>query len=437
MNGVMCFRRTTLMAIFALTLSACAPQAQTMTPTSTSSPPSPVPITVTPTLAASLPSPAIVRPSTGELHALGIIGNQAPTAVTDLDVSVKFLAGQAGDLLSEVRVRPLLPYLPAGESSPFTAPFQGAGSPEAVQAEVLRYAEWSGEAADVEISPTRALPVAESRTRVVGYLETQAGSAVQIDGMEAVVLDQVGSPTGLAESVAGPIYLSPRSRVPFQAILPGRVPLSFAKIFLAASMSQSRPPSNLAVELEPGWQTDPQGNPFLLGTAHNQGETAQTGDILLSFHRGPRLLGVVTLEASIPLTPGELRPFAVHNPPLLRGSRSGEVQVEVYAQPPPEPASETTPVPLGVQVTVAEGLGSRVFLRGHVTNEQSHSVTEPTLFAALRATDGSLWSAAWHSIGDELRAGEQHDFVLSLPLPEGVELPLGEFDLRALGLTSR
>ena len=437
MNCVMGFHRTTLTAFAVLALSACAPQPQTPTPTATTMPPSAVPVTVTPTLAASLPSPAVVRTSSGEVQAIGVIGNQAPAAVTDLDLSVTFLAGEEGDMLSEIRVRPLLPYLPAGGSSPFTAPYQGAGSPDAVQTEVLRYTQWTGEAADVEISPTRALPATESRTRVVGYLETGAPAAAQIDAIEALVLDPQGSPTALAESVAGPIYLTPGSRVPFQVILPGRVALSSAQVFLAASESQARPPSNLAVELEPGWQTDPQGNPFLLGTARNRGETDQAGEILLSFHRGAALLGVVVLETHIPLTPGEVRPFAVTNPPLLSSSETAEVQVDMYAQPSVQPESELTSIPLRVQVTEAERLGSRVFLRGLVTNEQSQSVTKPTLFAALRATDGSLWSAAWHSIGDELYTKDQHEFVLSLPLPEGVELPLGEFDLRALGLAPR
>ncbi|MDX1600131.1 MAG: hypothetical protein R3191_01315, partial [Anaerolineales bacterium] len=124
------FHRTTLTAFAVLALSACAPQPQTPTPTATTMPPSAVPVTVTPTLAASLPSPAVVRTSSGEVQAIGVIGNQAPAAVTDLDLSVTFLAGEEGDMLSEIRVRPLLPYLPAGGSSPFTAPYQGAGSPD-------------------------------------------------------------------------------------------------------------------------------------------------------------------------------------------------------------------------------------------------------------------------------------------------------------------
>lgn len=436
MNGAMRLHRPALIPLVALALSACVSQAPPVSPTATSSPPSPVPITVTPTLAASLPSPSIVKGPSGEVQALGIIRNQAPAGVTDIDLAVKFLSGHEGDILSETQVRPLLPYLPAGGSSPIVALFQGAGAPSTAQTEVLRYTEWRGETAEVAVSAARALPAAESRTRVVGYMQAPGRTAVQIDGLEVLALDDTGSPTTLAESVSAPMYLAPGAQVPFQALLLGRFPLSSARVYLAAAHTEPRPPSKLEVKFEPGWQVDPQGNLFLLGTLRNGTDTPQTGEILLAFRRGASLLGVVDLYTRIPLAPGELRPFAVSNPPLLAGTEPGDVQIEANPQPQLERESELTVVHLSVQVTAAETLGSRVFLRGLVVNDQANSVSEPTLFAALRATDGSLWSAAWQPLGGELHAGERHEFVLSLPLPEGAELPFGEFDLRALGLAS-
>ncbi|MGA9534169.1 MAG: hypothetical protein WBR18_15735, partial [Anaerolineales bacterium] len=92
------------------------------------------------------------------------------------------------------------------------------------------------------------------------------------------------------------------------------------------------------------------------------------------------------------------------------------------------------PVQLTSSITSFEQIGGSVFLRGTVENAGSATVTTPTLFAALRSTEGELWTAGSLSLAETIKPGERLPFVLDLPLPAGTDLPAAEFDIRALGI---
>jgi hypothetical protein len=100
----------------------------------------------------------------------------------------------------------------------------------------------------------------------------------------------------------------------------------------------------------------------------------------------------------------------------------------------PLPANELTGIAsLTAVINSFEQLGGSVFLRGDVTNAGTIGARDPTLFAAVRNTEGELLAAAWLTAASDLPAGQMVPFVLELPLPAEVNLALAEFDLQALG----
>lgn len=425
-----------LAAGLSVMLVGCAPAAST--PTATTPPtatPTSTPIPVTPTLHASLTEPILVEDPVGRRTALGLIRNRAPHAVEGIELEVTFLSA-TGDMIRQEQVVPVLPYLASGGASPVEFQYEGNTNPASVTLEVVRYEVREALTVQPGASLQTALAGADGGTRVLGELELHDDvGAVRIDGFAVASADAEGKLTSLARSIAATSYLAPGDRLPFEAFLPTRVPLTSIQTYGSASPTDRRQNSPVQVIFDPGWSFDPQGRPFLIGFVHNPTGATVTAEILLSIRTDGELRQVTGLDLRVPLAPGEQRPFGVRDPALPKDADPAALEAEPIIVPPAPGEIPPRVQSLRMQVTGAEALGSNYFLRGRVSNEGPEAVASPTLIAALRATDGTLWTAGWLRLGDEFEAGQSEPFVLSLPLPEGVEVPLGEFDVRAIGTT--
>lgn len=419
-------------------LAGCAPAGPAPTATTpATAAPTPSPIPATPTLHAFLPEPMLVESPLGRRGALGLIRNQAPFAVERIDLRMTFLSS-AGDTLHRERLRPLLPYLAPGEASPVHLEYKGSPEPSSIGLEVISYRVREAPTVQPVVDVQQTSATAEGGTRVLGEVELQnEAEAARIDGYAVANESPDGKLTSLARAVLAPSYLASGELLPFEALLPTQARLTSIRTYVSASPAERRPPSPVEVVLTPGWSSDPQGRPFLVGIVRNPTDTTVAAEILLAFRHDGELVQVIGLDGHVPLAPGEQRPFGVRELALPKDVDPTAVELEPIIVPPAPGEIPPRVETLRMDIAGAEALGSNFFLRGQVSNDGPAAVANPTLFAALRATDGTLWTAGWLQLGDTFAAGQSEMFVLSLPLPEGIEVPLGEFDLRALGTTPR
>ncbi len=162
------------------------------------------------------------------------------------------------------------------------------------------------------------------------------------------------------------------------------------------------------------------------------------GQSALRLELDPRLLGLVQVHFPLPLAPGEARPFSVRMPPLFgplpASPDPAELGLSASPESLPASAAEAALVLLDLQVESFEFTGSRAFIRGRVSNPTSHTIVTPSVFAAVRSTEGKVLGAGWQVLAPDLAPAGERTFTLSIDLPARATPSMAEYDLRALGI---
>jgi hypothetical protein len=416
-----------------LLLAACGPTQAIPSPTAAGPSPSPHPPTAapTPTLAAQVGRPRVSRQADGGQVVRGIFSNQSDQAVAGLRLAVEVYGAQ-GNLLAAGTTGPLLPWLAPGAESPYQFPFTADDAAARAQARLVGYRPTDLQSALVTVEIERVLETVDGGARALGWLQPPRTGGAHIDRLALASYDG----GALAEVSAQPTTVHSLSNgrlVPFEAIFNGLVELVGMEPYLAASAAD--PASDqIAIEVAPGLQFDARGNPFVTGTLINQGNSPAAAEAVLALRDRDGLLRVLSVGSPLPLTAGESRPFGVGQLALPSGTDPANLTLDGFVG-----AAQTElgdPVPISSAISSFEQIGGSVFLRGAVDNLNAVTVASPTLFAALRSTEGELWTAGSLQLAEAIKPGESIPFVINLPLPAEIELPAGEFDLRALGLAT-
>jgi hypothetical protein len=261
-----------------------------------------------------------------------------------------------------------------------------------------------------------------------------------IDGLVYLGVDGDGRPQALTLIQAAPSWLEASGSSPFLARVEavGRALRWVAYADASASDEVPEPGIELvgAAELR---QTG-QGLPFVVGLLTNSDDRSRLPVVLLSIRHREQVLALAALSGPFPIGPGEQLPFGQDEFPGLFGRlhelELDPAELEVVAwvdrrasAPSPDHRSQ-----LEVRIESLESVGSAVFLRGAVVNPQSVTVSRPSLYAAVRGTDGELLTAGWRELAARLAGGSRLEFVVDLPLPQGIDPAMSEFDVLAFGL---
>jgi hypothetical protein len=107
--------------------------------------------------------------------------------------------------------------------------------------------------------------------------------------------------------------------------------------------------------------------------------------------------------------------------------------VEIILSPSSSRLAEGTLVPLNLEVTHYEPVGSSLILRGTVSNQSANRVDFATVYAAVYSTEGAILTSAEMGVSTSLAQNEQVSFVLPIHLPRGVIPAMSEYDLQAAG----
>ncbi len=356
---------------------------------------------------------------------LGLVENLSQQPLADLRLRVTLL-DVSGRALHTGTASPALPYLPPGERVPFQATLPKTGSPAEAEVQVLEAepVEASDRLPRVRARLEEIRPTAEGALALLGTVETDAPAEAL--GVVLLGLDGSGQPMALSEPALAPDRLA-RGRAPFLALVSPEPVIRWRPFAVALPATGTTP----ALVLEPpDLLTDPQGNPFLLGTLRNDDPRPLRPRVTFGLRQGDRWLSVVSFQAAAPLLPGETRPFSASRFPAWPTRQAVDgVGVEAWLHAQPAPA----PIPLSIEMERFEQVGSGLFLGGLVVNTRTSGAEEVAVLATLWGPGGRLWTAGEARVAARLAPGEAAEFLLRLPLPLGVDLRAAEFDLRALG----
>lgn len=370
--------------------------------------------------------------------ATGLLINQSGLPVQGVTLRVD-LADAQGDLLESSQAQLALDVLGAGATSPFSTTFTSQAGTQ-VTAEITGYRPASGSPLPIDLALTRRTVSGDGQLAVLGTLANPNPSPIQVTGLAIVGSDADGQLTAMSTSWVGPKSLSPGQETPFLALLPTARDTVHLQGFTAAQALQSLPQPAIDLVDPPVLRTDDQGNVFVLGVLHNPTQSPATARLVVYLigHQGPA--SAALYASPIPLSPGEARAFSLTGFPGLAAQlasgveEAAKLRVQALVDPNDSgPAGRTTTM-LRVEITAYESLSGAVLVHGTAYNESQGPVLQPTVIGALRSTSGVIWSAGDVSLGDELPASSQADFVLLMPKPAGVEPSEGEFDIRGLGL---
>jgi hypothetical protein len=370
----------------------------------------------------------------------GMVVHAAGPAIEGLRVHVT-LTDTQGRVAAEQVVPAALGHLAAGERSPFFTELNNPDQTLTAHTSPVDYQTASFTRGRVEVSSLEPVATGAGGVAVFGWLHNPADQPVVVSGLSVLGSDGAGHVRAMAVLSASMSEVQPGESVPFVATsaavgsqalnwsaypdaLVGPVPQ--AALLSLASSARLLPTA--------------QGLPIVVGAIRNDGNQARWVRAVITLQAADEVLGMAVVSAPMPITPGEILPFAAREFPGLaeRLQAAGLgladlrpiLRFDDYASRPAEQAS----IRLDVSVTSYDVIGSNIVLKGQVENHIASTVQGPAVLVAVRATQGGILSGGWQVLADELGPGQGVPFLLLLPLPRGVDASMLEFDVHAEGL---
>jgi hypothetical protein len=375
----------------------------------------------------------------GDHYVIGILENQSGRQIESISIRVSIF-DKDETLLSEQVVPPFLTRLNPKAASPFKAYFANVGEAASVTAHIDAFQPTVYPEAKLEIGDLTTFPTIDGGVAVLGMAENPNATSMVIDALGLLVVDPQGDPLDLLPYSAGLSIIGPGDRVPFLVLLsegPGDVEflpyycVTPTRAKLGASLIVSTPPEVLFTD---------QGTPLIIGTITNEDDRSFMMEFLVVVRIEDEILTIASIRPSLPLRPGESRPYAFTDFPGLASQLvrheaqitelTAEILIDQHASRP----SDRTLVQLDVQVTQYEPIGSSLFIKGIIFNPHEKGVESATVLAAVLSTAGELLTAGWTELHEILPANESRDFVLHLSLPQSADPAMNEYDLQAIGL---
>lgn len=419
----------------AAALPACAPTPPPATATPTATPTLTPTVVPTPTLAAEFSELRIQDAAPSGRSVIGLVHNISPYPVSDLSLQIAMF-DQQGGLIDAALSKPLYDQLGPGEVSPFRVPFPDGPEPAQILIEAVEYSP-------LNAAPARLLLEVTDRTQsgsgeIILQGRARYDRPYTLSRVVALVASPDTVPLEWIESNDFMFWGSPEAPAVFTLVIPQQHASAELMLFPVWGESGREPPSALTFSRTPELATDDQGDPFVLGEVRNAGETAAGGQILLRFLLGGVQVAFHTLRLPSPIPPGSTLVFAVDDLPIIDTlAAAGDLDTQALAieaslAADPADASRRA-VRLPAEILEFEVIGSTAYLTVRVENDESSPVQSPTTIAALRTTGGELLAAAWGALNGAIQPGQRQTVLVEVPLPPGVDVFRGEFDIWATG----
>ena len=427
-------------------MGACTPIAQpqpiaTLTATTIIKPSETPAISATPPLGIEVQELTILPGGTlGDWTVIGLLENQSGQQLTAISIEVSVL--DAADTLLTLQNIPLfLSHLGPGETSPFIAHFQDAGMATSANAEVFAHQTTSFSRAKVKVVDLSSAPTGAGGLAILGTIVNSSSKHVIIHNLGILGVDPDDHPIGFAPSTAVLSALDPGEKAPFLALMgadPGEV--EFVP-YLDATTTLNPGETIFSIPEPPNVLLTEQDAPLVVGSVRNDDTKPRWAAFLLILKLEEEIVAVAPVRPPIPLQPGESLAYAIRDFPGLRAqlarreSQASSLSAEIISDPLASRPTERITVPMDLQITQFEPIGSSLILKGVISNSGEIDVKSVTILVAVRSTRGELLTAGWSTIAETLATGDTLEFILPLSLPQGADMAMSEYDIQVSGLT--
>ena len=340
------------------------------------------------------------------------------------------LLGSRGEALGRVTVPLMNQLLLPGGMGLFEADASSAPQASAVRVRVLSNVPSPREVEPLEASIVRSSWEAGPGAALLGQLTNPSDRTLRIEDLWVVGFDTSDQPRTLAAGVAAGDVLDPGESIPFLAEALDAVDVKRWEMLAQGSATGSSGASLVEAE-EVELQADPQGNPFVTGVLVNPTDRPRNTRLFLLVTSDEDWLSAGAFEVPVALPPHAEWPFSIASLAGLPDRAQG-VDLAPYVVDGP---AEAGVVEVTAEVTGYEVIGSRLYLRGTLRTEGTDTLLRPTVFSLLRSSEGDLITGGWALAAERLEPGEVVPFLLTVPVPNGVDLALVEYDVQAFGAT--
>ena len=415
-------------------VSACAQPAATV-PVATHPPPTAIKATALPPI--QVHSFTLTQdPNNGGWRVVGLVENRGISAFEGVELEVTLL-GAAGEQLAQATVPTFLNTLVPDELSPFVARIDSTAAVAEAQVEVVGFGPSRAKRAEVEVQIDEFFTIETGELAVIGHLTNSGIGPVRISSLALLAAGPASDPIMLMPAVTWKRTLGPSESAPFMGLAPAD-PGPARWTAYHDAVGQDRP-MELGIQLvgEAELQFTAQGAPFVVGSLINSGPRPAVGAVLLTLYEGSRIVSLLNVEPPVALPPAEVVSFSAFGFPGLALRSSDPIAFRIEAQIDTlEPVKPESRIALPLDISTFHSVGSALFIRGQVRAPADSPIESATVFAEVRSSSGDLQTAGW-AVVDHLGPGSEADFVIELPLPEGFEDTLPEYDLRAIGLKAQ
>jgi hypothetical protein len=371
---------------------------------------------------------------------VGLVENRSGVNLIDTHIFLTLLDSN-GDPLTDALIPITYTHLAPGETSPFSAAFSGAGLATDVQAVLSSFRTDDFQRQELESDILNTTRTAQGSVAILATISNPSESPVSIAAFALLAQNDLGRPVGLANQFAGPAVLRGGESAAVFALLEIDAGVTtYAPFVDAVTVDLMPDPQPISLGSQAKLVLDSQGNPFVVGTLQNSAQQPLTGSVLLTIAYQDEWISSTHVNTTVPLGPGEKRPFTATDFPALSARLDGETwslrDLELEARVDPTiTGTESVPYShLGLSIHSFEAIGGFAFIQGTVTNLYDNPVQRASVLASLHTTGGSLVTAGWITTSDVLFVGESVDFVLPIPMPANSYPRLSEIDIWAAGV---
>jgi hypothetical protein len=281
----------------------------------------------------------------------------------------------------------------------------------------------------------------DGRLEALGEVENRGEHLLNLQAVHLLLYDETGFPLGVAASDHLLSTLAPLSSNPFSVSFEAPVHIDSWDGFVDANPELLPPNSPLNMGGEIRLERTQQGRFFYIGEIENEGVTPWWLVIKIVYEYDEVILGLDTIIVPFPILPGRRLPFVIDPsslpPELLNALDPDLLEVQVHIDPWKTLPTLDPWTSLSVSITQFEQIGSRLYLRGEISNSTDGGLSDSAVLIRILDVQGRTRGTGWTDPLGPIDPDGTMAFDQSVLVPDGIDLSLLEFDVLAFGLPNK
>jgi hypothetical protein len=374
-----------------------------------------------------------------EWYVIGLAESKSKQDLIDVTLEITLFDANGDPIESQSILAPMV-HLGPGEETPFQASFAGVATAASARTEIISFNTKTFERIEVIVEILSSASIEGGREMILGQLSNENSVDVELSWFGILLTDRDGQPLRLITEIYYPRVLAPNQSIPFIALVDASTitfePLAFIDGIVSNQPSQHM----LTISVPPELFLTDQGLLVVLSGIKNEDIFPRWLETFAVLRLDGEVISMIPMRSSIPLQPGKTRFLSIDQFPGIqqlmaqRNLDFDALSAEIILSPSSSRRAEGTVVPLEIEVTHYEPVGSSLILRGIVTNKWTNQVENATVYVALYSTEGTILTSAEILVGYAIAQDEQVSFVLPVHLPQGMTPAMSEYDLQAAGI---